>query len=133
LLADAEAPSNVLVIDDDERVHDLMRELLLEAGYLCSAAKDGARGLELAIAEQPSVIVLDLIMPGLNGFEVATCLRQDPRTASIPIVVFTAKELTLQDRQLLMDVDGLLSKAPMDRRAILSTLRSLERRGRFAQ
>lgn len=128
LLADAETVPTVLVIDDDVQVHEVLAEDLDAAGYRRLAAFDGEHGLRLARQEAPSIIVLDLMMPGISGFEVAVQLRSDPETAAIPIVVLTAKELTRQERRQLAGLDGLMTKAPMDRRAILSTLRGIEGR-----
>lgn len=125
---DTDETPTVLIIDDDAALHDLLAVDLDEAGFERLSAFDGERGLQLALEAQPSVIVLDLVMPGMGGFEVAARLRSDPHTAAIPILVLTGKELTRQDRRLLAGVDGLLSKAPMDRRAILSTLRRIEGR-----
>ncbi len=130
LLGDAGAtPRPALIIDDDPQVHQLLEEELEKAGYEVLTAGDGAEGIELAAARRPAVIVLDLMMPQMNGFEVATTLREDPATADIPIVVLTAKELTPPDRERLHGkIQGMLSKAPMDRLLIVRTIREIEHR-----
>ncbi len=130
LLGDAGAtPRPALIVDDDPQVHQLLEEELEKAGYEVLTAAGGADGLELAAARRPAIIVLDLMMPRMNGFEVATTLRDDPATADIPIVVLTAKELTSSDRERLHGkIQGMLSKAPMDRRLIVRTIREIERR-----
>ncbi len=118
-----------LIIDDDPQVHQLLEEELEQAGYEVLAADDGRHGLELAAERRPAIIVLDLMMPQMNGFEVAATLRQDPATADIPIVVLTAKELTPEDRERLHgNIQGVLAKAPMDRRLIVRSIRKIENR-----
>ncbi len=130
LLGDAGAPAKpALIIDDDPQVHQLLEEELERAGYEVLAAHDGRHGLELAAARRPAIIVLDLMMPQMNGFEVAATLRDDPATANIPIVVLTAKELTSEDRERLHGkIQGVLSKTPMDRRLIVRSIREVENR-----
>jgi len=91
----------VLVIDDDRHTRELLHEALSEIGIEVLLAANGEQGLEVAASQRPVVIVLDLMMPGMSGFEVAHRLQQDPRTSSIPILVLTAKDLTRADRRRL--------------------------------
>ena len=81
--------STVLVIDDDANVRDLMRRTLTKDGFHVEVAADGARGLALAKQLKPSVITLDVMMPGLDGWAVLTALKADPETAGIPVVMLT--------------------------------------------
>ena len=130
LLGDDAATSRpALIVDDDPQVHQLLEEELARAGYEVLAAHDGREGLELAASRTPAIIVLDLMMPQINGFEVAAALRENPATAGIPIIVLTAKELTPEDRERLHGkIQGVLSKTPMDRRLIVRSIREVERR-----
>ena len=130
LLGDDVATSRpALIVDDDPQVHQLLEEELARAGYEVLAAHDGREGLELAASRTPAIIVLDLMMPQINGFEVAAALRENPATAGIPIIVLTAKELTPEDRERLHGkIQGVLSKTPMDRRLIVRSIREVERR-----
>ncbi len=122
-------PKPALIIDDDPQVHQLLEEELERAGYEVLSAHDGAHGLELATTQRPAIIVLDLMMPQMNGFEVAATLRDREATASIPIVVLTSKELTPVDRERLHGkIQGVLSKTPMDRRLIVHSIREIENR-----
>ncbi len=122
-------PRPALIIDDDPQVHQLLEEELEMAGYEVLCAQDGASGLELAAARRPAIIVLDLMMPQMNGFEVAATLRDAETTANIPIIVLTAKELTAEDRERLHGkIQGVLSKTPMDRRLIVHSIREVENR-----
>jgi signal transduction histidine kinase/DNA-binding response OmpR family regulator len=91
----------LLVIDDDETIHLLLYEELSRLGFSVEKALSGEDGLRAAVSNPPDVIVLDLMMPSMDGFEVAGQLKEDPHTAAIPIVVLTSKELTEADRALL--------------------------------
>ena len=124
----------VLVIDDDPQVQDLLGEALDGTPFQIVAALDGRSGIEKARREPPAVIVLDLMLPGLTGFEVAAQLRADPATASVPIVVLTAKDLSAEDRsQLLGTTEGLLTKAPMDRAELVRTIQQVALRSSVPQ
>ncbi len=123
--------SAVLVIDDDLQVHDYLDVELSEAGYDVHSATGGREGIDLALSLRPSVIVLDLIMDGIDGFQAAAELARNPQTAQIPILVFTSKDMSGEDRRELAGLtSALLSKAPEDRRRMVSTIRELETRRR---
>ena len=91
----------LLVIDDDVSMHELLEEDLSSLGYTLHKAYCGEEGLRAAEEHSPDVIILDLMMPGMSGFEVAGSLKQNPLTANIPIVVLTSKEISNEDRALL--------------------------------
>jgi len=91
----------LLLIDDDVSIHDMLESELTKQGYQLEKAFSGAEGLERAGTGKPDVIILDLTMPGMSGFEVASVLKQDDATSAIPILAFTAKELTANDREQL--------------------------------
>ncbi|HYC60520.1 MAG TPA: response regulator [Thermoanaerobaculia bacterium] len=91
----------LLVIDDDAAVHSLLDEDLSGLGYAVVNAYSGDEGLRAAIDVAPDVIILDLMMPNMSGFEVADSLKDDPRTANIPILVLTSKDVSTEDRKLL--------------------------------
>ena len=121
----------VLVIDDDLQVHDYLEVELSEAGYRVHSASGGREGIELARTLRPDVIILDLIMDGIDGFQTTAELARQPETAQIPILVFTSKDLTVEDRRELSGPStALLSKAPDDRKRLVSTIRELEARRR---
>lgn len=84
-------PDKILIIDDDLDTLRLVGLMLQKQGYQIAAASNGTQGLELALAEEPDVILLDVMMPGMDGYEVARRLRANARTANIPILMFTAK------------------------------------------
>ena len=81
----------ILIVDDDADTIKFISMILTRLGYDVVAALSGQQALELARTEQPDLIVLDVMMPGLDGYEVARILRQDPQTAVTPILMFTAK------------------------------------------
>ncbi|HEX6287787.1 MAG TPA: response regulator [Herpetosiphonaceae bacterium] len=104
--------STVLVIDDDPDVLDIVSEQLkpLE-GYTILTASGGQAGLEQIATVHPDLIVLDLMMPEVDGFAVLECLESNPETRHIPVIVLTAKDLTNQERELLNQrVSSLLTK-----------------------
>ncbi|OWW21667.1 hypothetical protein AYR66_21435 [Noviherbaspirillum denitrificans] len=95
------APRTVLVVDDDHRSVELTRTHLDAAGYEVLPAYGGREGIELARDRRPDLIVLDLMMPGMNGFDVVEALKDDPVTRAIPVVVMTAKQIAPEDRERL--------------------------------
>jgi DNA-binding response OmpR family regulator len=84
-------PRTVLVADDDEDILQLVSFRLERAGYKVVTAADGQQALAAAREHQPDLAVLDVMMPGLNGYEVTRQLRADPATAGIPVILLTAR------------------------------------------
>jgi DNA-binding response OmpR family regulator len=81
----------VLVADDDPDILDLVRYRLERSGYEVATARDGLEAVQLAGELSPSLAVLDVMMPSLNGFEVTRRLREDPATREIPVILLTAR------------------------------------------
>jgi DNA-binding response OmpR family regulator len=81
----------VLVIDDEVGFVDAVRERLEASGYSVIGAYGGRDGVERAKRDSPKVILLDLVMPNVNGFEVLSQLKADPRTSQIPVIIITAQ------------------------------------------
>jgi DNA-binding response OmpR family regulator len=98
--------TRVLVIDDEAPIRLLCRVNLEAESMDVSEAGDGPSGLAIARSEQPDVILLDVMMPGLDGWQVAEMLLDDPATRDIPIVFLTARA-DLRDRARGIDVGGL--------------------------
>ena len=92
---------NVLVVDDDSRSVDILSEFLQKAECNPICAYGGKEGVAAAVREKPDLIVLDLMMPDMSGFEVVEVLKGDSRTARIPILILTAKQVEQVDRDLL--------------------------------
>ena len=104
----------------------ITRNILEKEGWKVSEAENGREALECMEQERPSLILLDLMMPEMDGFEFADRVRQRPEWRSIPIVVVTAKDLTAEERrQLNGSVETILHKAGDSREALLSQVRDL--------
>ena len=82
--------ASILVVDDDPEIVAMLTTRLRHRGYKISSASDGHRALELAKRELPAIVLLDVMMPGKSGWEVARALKQDPVTQAIKIVMVTA-------------------------------------------
>src|SRR6516165_2557389 len=96
-----ERKHTVVAIDDDPLAIELARVNLEPAGWTVLGAASGQEGLALVRERQPSVVLLDLLMPGMDGFEVVEALRAEPSTKTIPVVILTSKSMTQQDKQRL--------------------------------
>jgi len=94
-------PVRVLVVDDEQANLDLLEALLEPAGFGVIRAGGGQEGIDLARSQMPDLILLDLMMPDLTGFDVVEALRAEEATRSIPIMVLTAKALTEDDKRAL--------------------------------
>jgi signal transduction histidine kinase/CheY-like chemotaxis protein len=108
---------DVLIVDDDPESVALLRRALESRGFEVRTAPDGKQGLSRAREQRPGLIVLDLMMPVMNGFDTLAHLRSDPKTQDVPVVVLTAKDLTDEDRARLGGrVDALFQKhrIPLD-------------------
>jgi len=122
--------AKVLVIDDDPAVHEVVKAELEPHGLVVLGALSGRLGISTAEQERPAVIVLDLMMEEMDGFEVAAALKANPTTAQIPVVVLTAKELTFDDRQCLRGkIEALLQKAGTSNLRLVSVVETLLARG----
>jgi CheY-like chemotaxis protein len=93
--------TSVLVVDDEPANLELLKALLEPEGFKVLTASGGKDGIDVARAQLPQLILLDLMMPGITGFDVVEALRTDATTKSIPIMVLTAKELTNEDKAAL--------------------------------
>ena len=123
-------PETILLIEDEEDVSDLIRYHLKKAKFRVLSASDGAEGVQTAVEERPDAVVLDIMMPRLNGFEVAKKLKADPRTAPIPIIFLSAKgEAESRIKGLEIGADDYLAK-PFSPRELVLRIQTLLRRTR---
>jgi signal transduction histidine kinase/DNA-binding response OmpR family regulator len=96
-----EQKHTVVAIDDDPLAIELVRASLEPEGWTVLGAATGQEGLALIREQQPSAVLLDLLMPGMDGFEVVEALRADLDTKSVPVVILTSKSMTQQDKERL--------------------------------
>jgi len=127
-------PANVLVIDDDLQAISLVKAVLKPFNVRVSAVDSARTGIEQALRNKPDLVILDLVMPGVDGFEVIAALRRDKDIGRIPILVHTAKVLTAEDRQRLEGkVESIVEKAEFQPERFLELLlKRGERRKRAA-
>lgn len=117
-------PTDILIVDDYEDNRELLRLLLEGAGHSVREAADGQSGLQLAQAETPDLILVDLSMPGLDGWGVLRELRADERTRHIPCAAVTAHADGERDHALDRGFDAYLPK-PYRRTELLETVERL--------
>jgi len=102
---------DVLVVDDDDVSRNLLRRLLVREGWRVHEAQNGLRGLEQLNRLQPSVVLLDLMMPEMDGFEMLKEMRRRPEVAATPVVVLTAhQQNAMRDYAKELGVDRYLTK-----------------------
>jgi signal transduction histidine kinase/CheY-like chemotaxis protein len=117
---------HVLIVDDDADVRALLEQELVAAGYRARTAAGGMEALELARRERPSAVLLDLMMPPPDGFEVLYRIRQDPLLQDLPVIVVTARELTAADEKMLNhSAQRILRKSSDSAQLIEEVLESL--------
>ncbi|MBW2000402.1 MAG: response regulator [Deltaproteobacteria bacterium] len=126
----------ILVIDDELDMRIYVSTLLETGGYVPLTAKDGEEGLELARRERPSLIILDILMPGMSGLMVFQALRKDPEMKNIPVVILSAisrksfmhslKNLSRQARDQLSEPSAYIEKPPEPEDLLRAIRESLE-------
>ncbi|MGD8457531.1 MAG: pyridoxal-phosphate dependent enzyme [Anaerolineales bacterium] len=117
----------VVIVDDHIHVRRLIRKILQSQGeYTLYEAEDGKSAITLIQKEIPDLVILDLMMPEMDGFSVLDELRNDPATASIPVIVVTAKELTEKEKERLEgQIQSLMQKGDFMNDELLEEVRSL--------
>lgn len=84
--------TRVLIVDDSPTETHLLKEMLQEEGFQVSVAETGEQGIAMAREQAPDVILMDIVMPGVNGFQATRKLSNDPATSAIPIVIISTKD-----------------------------------------
>ncbi len=105
-----EAEGEILVVDDDPGVRERLRTMLERSGYTVGEAGDGAEALKRVMHGPPRAILLDLTMPVMDGFAFLHALRERPGCQDIPVIVFSARDISSADREQLRDADRIMSK-----------------------
>jgi DNA-binding response OmpR family regulator len=116
--------ARILVIDDDKSIVDLMRYMLAKDGHQVSIAQDGKAGLAMAQQEKPDLIILDVMMPEVDGFTVSGSLFKDAALRRIPILILTAKGSTRDIFELVPNVKEYMQK-PFDPADLLKNIKKL--------
>jgi signal transduction histidine kinase/DNA-binding response OmpR family regulator len=122
------SPNSVLVVEDNTENREMIARQVTKAGWQVLEAEHGRKALEVLQHEQPAVILLDLMMPEMDGFEFIRELRQHPQWRSLPVIVLTAKDLTSEERQWLSEqTQRIYSKGTNNRQTLLDEIRHLTR------
>ncbi|WP_286695193.1 response regulator [Spongiibacter sp. UBA1325] len=115
----------VLIVDDSPTEIVKIRQILSKNGYDVITAESGERGIELVRAENPDVVLMDIVMPGLNGFQATRQLSRDPDTSGVPVIIVTTKD---QETDRLwgqrQGAKGYLTK-PVDGKLLIKTIESV--------
>jgi len=115
--------ATVLVVDDDPAVIDLLKYILTRQGYEVDSVQDGEATLQRLKTQRPDFLILDLMMPKLNGFEVLDALEADPALKDLPVVVLTARYLSPEEKMRLQKrVEGIVEKGQTDIQEVVAIL-----------
>ncbi|MBL8112820.1 MAG: response regulator, partial [Acidobacteria bacterium] len=114
-------PCPVLVVDDDPEVREMLRRILEKTGWVVEEAGNGREGLAVAARNRPELVLLDLMMPEMDGFEFLEEFRQDAQNARVPVIVVTAKDLSGEERtRLNCHVQRVHQKGALSRDELLA-------------
>lgn len=116
----------ILVIDDEADLLMMVVARIKKAGYEVLSAKDGKTGLEMARLENPDLILLDLVMPGIDGYQVCRSLKADSKLKAIPVVIFTASFCATDISQKVKELsaDGYISK-PFQAKQLIEKIQNI--------
>ncbi len=118
---------SVLVIDDEPSVREFLRDTLVAEGFRVLLACDGREGIQMAVEREPDMIILDLMMPQVSGFDVIRQLNRHPIAAQIPVIIYTAKDLTREEAlHLGREAERVLIKGSSGRADLLRQLQRME-------
>jgi two-component system cell cycle response regulator len=115
---------NVLVVDDDRNAVDILNRLLSKEGFAVKCAHGGREAVEIATNNPIDIILLDVMMPDMDGFQVCEALRKNPRTAEIPVILLTAKDdMETRVVGMRLGVSEFLTK-PINKTELFARLRA---------
>jgi len=121
-----DATADVLIVDDDEGTRDVLRRTLVREGWTVREAADGADGLRQLAACKPAVVLLDLMMPQMNGFEMLRAMRENPAWHDVPVVIVTSKDLGRDELEWLKaNTIEVFQKGAYGRTELIDSLRSM--------
>ena len=119
----------ILIVDDEAAVADLIEAVLVSEGYVVAIARDGIQGILLARDWKPDLVLMDVMLPGVDGTTAIRRLKSDPATADLPIVAMSAGRTIRRQSNELTDADAALAK-PFDIEALLAQIEFLLSRRR---
>ncbi|MBI2392549.1 MAG: response regulator [Deltaproteobacteria bacterium] len=122
----AKTGGDILVVDDDKNLRELVRQQLTERGYTVRQAEDGQEAIREVRNRRPDLIILDVMMPGISGFDVAAVLKSDPGTRNVPIIILSIVQEA--DRGYGLGVDKYLTK-PAEAEVLADEVKRLVRQG----
>ncbi len=118
-----EAPLRIMVVDDDESTLEFFKDCLAVEGYDVITVQGGANVVDTAKREQPALILLDLVMPDVEGLDVLRQLKEDQQTKGIPVIILTGKAgLEQQNESILMGAEGIIAK-PVELRGVVNQVK----------
>lgn len=118
----------VLIIDDDRNASELIQVMLEAEGYEVIKTMNGKEGVKLALSEAPDLIILDLIMPDISGFNVAYQLKQQAKTRNTPIIILTSMEVDEETREKMQGfISTIMSKSRFTKKDLLREISTIER------
>jgi len=121
------APLKILVIDDQPEDIKLIETVLSSEGFEILEALSGVEGVDKAVNEKPDLIILDLIMPDMSGFDVVNRIRESTEAMEIPIIICSAKDISAEEREILNGkIQSVVRKGDVAKSELLSTIRKIE-------
>jgi DNA-binding response OmpR family regulator len=120
------AGDDVLVVDDEPATRDILRRLLVKQGWRVREASNGREGLDALSQFLPSLVLLDLMMPKMDGFQMLEAMRQREAWKSIPVIVITAKDLGQEEvERIKYQADQVMLKGALGRQDLVAAMREL--------
>ena len=118
-------PKKILIVEDDPSFSRAITHIIQKEGYDVASASNGMAGLRMAKEEKPDLLILDVMLPGMDGFEICSRLRQDPLTEKLPIIMLSAKGQDVDKTMgLKVGASEYLTK-PIDRALLLEKITAL--------
>ena len=120
-------PISVLIIESEDEVTNSFKEIFEPQGFLIYTAQNGQRGIELATALRPAVILLDFVLPDMIGFDVIKDIKENPSTKDIPIFMLTERDISVEDRiSLVGKIERIVQKYAFDTKELIGHIKELE-------
>jgi diguanylate cyclase (GGDEF)-like protein len=121
------SPTSILVIESEESVTAYFKEILESQGFLIHTASTGKRGIELAHALRPSLILMDFVLPDMLSFDVINELKENPYTKHVPIFILTERDISVEDRMTLMGkIERIVRRHSFDAKELIDHIKELE-------